>query len=91
METENKSVKKTYFISAVIILLLGIILAIGYPDGGVKAVKQRERAVSNIPHRTETQKSNPTKQIVKKETQKKKRIQPVMPPSGEDDSQDEGC
>ncbi|NOX18759.1 MAG: hypothetical protein GXO87_10830 [Chlorobi bacterium] len=91
METENKNVSKIYLISAVIIVLLGIILAIGYPDGGVKAVRQRERAVSNIPHRTETQKSAPAKQIAKKETQKKKRIQPVAPPSEQDDSQDEGC
>ncbi len=91
MEKENKGNSKLKLIAAAFMLLLGIILAIGYPTGGIKAPKHKERAVLHVRQKSETQSSSPAKTTVKKSVQKKKRIQPVAPPLESDESQDEGC
>ena len=86
----NKKYKysKIKLISAGIFLLLGLILAIGYPTGGVKAnkVQQKQVVQKKVVADQNTKKSKSA--VIKKEEPKKKRVIPVTPPpsnEGEDD------
>ncbi len=91
MNNENKS-SKLKLISAGIFLLLGIILAIGYPTGGVKANRSSGTQAVNKPAVVQ-QSVNTTKQaVVQKEKPKKKRVIPITPPpSNNDEAEEEGC
>jgi len=82
---------KYKLIAAGITLLLGLILAIGYPTGGVKANKITR--VQVVEKTTVQHKVNATGHaIVKKGKPKKKRIISIPPPSSNtEESQDEGC
>ena len=74
-------------IAAGITLLLGIILAIGYPTGGVKVSNVHKRKV--VRQTTTTHKVNT--QTTKKTETKKRFNPPVAPPSSTEESSDEGC
>ncbi len=93
MNTENNDNQKIKIISAIIALILGLILAIGYPTGGVKANKiVHHRSIRTTNHFAPTPPKNIiNKSVVKKEKPKKKRIIPVPPPANTEESQDEGC
>jgi len=98
MDTKSSRYK---LIAAGITLLLGIILAIGYPTGGVKANKITR--TQTVQHKTNTveqntvQKEKPKKiitakqTVVKKERPKKKRVIPVTPPPSNEGEDEEGC
>jgi len=89
--SDKKSESKAKLIAAGITLLLGIILAIGYPTGGVKAnkIQHRQVVLQNV---VSTQSStSPKSAVVKKETSKKKRVISIALPPSNDDSQEEGC
>lgn len=98
MDTKSSRYK---LIAAGITLLLGIILAIGYPTGGVKANKITR--IQTVQHKTNTveqntvQKEKPKKiitakqTVVKKERPKKKRVIPVTPPPSNEGDDEEGC
>ncbi len=91
MNNENKS-SKLKLISAGIFLLLGIILAIGYPTGGVKANKENRTQVVNKAVVLKTNTNTTQQAVVKKEKPKKKRVVPVTPPpSNNDEAEEEGC
>lgn len=76
-------------IAAAITILLGIILAIGYPTGGVKAEKHRRAPVRQT-HTIQKSEKHSTA-AVKNKTPKKQRVVPIVPPGGAEESQDEGC
>lgn len=95
MDTKSSRYK---LIAAGITLLLGLILAIGYPTGGVKANKITK--TQTVQHKTNTveqstvQKENPItarQSVVKKEKPKKKRVIPVTPPPSNEGDDEEGC
>ena len=75
-------------IAAGITLLLGIILAIGYPTGGVKVSNVHKR---NVVRQTTTTTHKVNTQTTKKTETKKRFNPPVAPPSSSDNSGDEGC
>ncbi|GEM_PF-5805150 len=89
-DSNNSKLKQ---ISAIVALVLGLILAIGYPTGGVKADKEvNEQIVTHKNFVTHPQNNNVKKPIVKKEKPKKKRVIPIAPqPGNAEESQDEGC
>ena len=80
-------------IAAAITLLLGIILAIGYPTGGVKAHKSYthkhvvKRSVVSKPGVKQPANTN---QVIKKKVSKKRVVQPIKPSINSNDD-DEGC
>ena len=76
-------------IAAGITLLLGIILAIGYPTGGVKPNNSKRHRV--VVNHTPTTKQTVKKEITKKQEPKKHINTPVAPPSSTEESSDEGC
>lgn len=87
----NDKSSKYKLIAAGITLLLGLILAIGYPTGGVKANKIQQKQIvqrTTVQHNTDT-----IRHVnIKKDKSKKKRVIPVPPPStSNEESQDEGC
>ncbi len=92
MNSDKNNNSKLKIISAIIALILGLILAIGYPTGGVKAHKNTQYRVTRMNnHVTHTQNANTHKALVKKEKPKKKRIVTVTPPQNTEESDDEGC
>ena len=88
MEKSNKKKISFKIIAAGITLLLGIILAIGYPTGGVKADYSNRQHV--VVKHTTTKQTGKTHLIKKQETRKRVNI-PVTPPTANDESGDEGC
>lgn len=77
-------------IAAAIALLLGVILAIGYPTGGVKAKKDRRITIRQA-HTIQKSDKHLTPAVKNKTAKKKKRVVPIVPPAGVNDTQDEGC
>ncbi len=92
MENKDKLISEPQIIAAAITLLLGIILAIGYPTGGVKAKRNNYVLQSSIKRMIINR--NLTKKSESNElTKKKKKIikHYYQPPINNNDSQDEGC
>lgn len=80
-------------IAAAIILLLGIILAIGYPTGGVKAHKNytnKNTVKKAVVSQPAVKQPGRTNKVIKKKVTKKRVVQPVSP-SLNNNSDDEGC
>lgn len=89
MKEEHKT-SKIKLISAGIVLLLGLILAIGYPTGGVKVERAGQRQI--ISKTVITPQTNTTsKSAVVKKEEPKKRVIPVAPPPNSDEAEEEGC
>jgi len=88
---ESKPKVTLKLIAASILVLLGIILAFGYPTGGVRANRTQTKHIVSKTVITPQSKTTSKAVTVKKDEPKKKRVVRVVPPPSNDNSDDEGC
>ena len=87
MNNKKKPIGK--IIAAGFTIILGLILAIGYPYGGVRIAKLHRRVVRQ--HQTPTSQKPTVKKSDKQETVAKRKYVPLTAPPASEEAQDEGC